>query len=83
MRETSQAPARSLLEKIALYACIAAFSVFILNVLYGRFAPTLGWSRSLHLDGVPEFLLLFSSAVLFSIAALSAENRVKQTRDQA
>ncbi len=78
-----QAPTRGLLERFSIYASVATFSAFILNVLYGRFAPALGWNPAHRLDVVPEFLLLFSSAVLFSIAALAAESRDKHAPDQA
>jgi len=66
---------RSPLERTALVACIAAFSLFVLNVLSARFAAVLGIDRALRLDGVPEFLLLFTAIVFFSIAALAAERR--------
>lgn len=77
----SSAAGRSRLEKLALIGCGAAFTVFVANILYGRFAPTLGWDRSLRLDGVPEFLLLAAAALLFSIAALAAESRTPLTTD--
>lgn len=66
---------RSPLERTALVACIATFSLFLLNVLSARFAPQLGIERVLRFDGVPEFLLLFAAIVFFSIAALAAERR--------
>lgn len=72
---------RSPLERSALLACILTFSVFFLNMLYGRFATSLGLGGELHLSGVPEFLLLLGSAVLFAIAALAAESRENRTPD--
>lgn len=66
---------RSRAGTIALSASVLAFSGFVLNVLYGKFAPVFGWDPGLRLARVPEFLLLFSSAILFVIAALSAERK--------
>src|SRR5690606_13690125 len=66
---------RSPLERTALVACIAVFSLFLLNLLSARFSHALGIDRVVRLDGVPEFLLLFAAIVFFSIAALAAERR--------
>lgn len=82
MRRLAPGKVRSRVERVSLLACIASFSVFALNVVYGRFAPSFGWNRDVHLDGVPEFLLLFLSAIFFSIAALAAERRENGTPDR-
>lgn len=66
---------RSLLATLALTASLVAFLGFLLNVLYGKFAPVLGLDPGLRLARVPEFLLLFISATFFVIAALAAERR--------
>lgn len=59
----------------ALTASFLAFAAFSINVFYGRFAPFFGWDPGLRLERVPEFGLLFTSAVLFIVAALAAERR--------
>jgi cell division protein FtsX len=66
---------RSQLLATALVACLLSVGLFAGNVLYGRFAPVFGWDPGLRLARVPEFLLLFASAVFFVIAALAAERR--------
>lgn len=65
----------SWLRSLALAASFLTFLAFAANVLYGRFAPTLGLDPALRLARVPEFLLLFASATLFIIAALAAERQ--------
>ncbi|WP_018232125.1 hypothetical protein [Thioalkalivibrio thiocyanodenitrificans] len=67
--------ARSWLVALALTASFLAILTFLLNVLYGRFAPAFGWDPGLRLARVPEFLLLFGSATFFVIAALAAERQ--------
>ena len=74
---TSNAPKRigPWAKSLALAASLLAFLGFALNVLYGKFAPMLGWDPGLRLARVPEFLLLFVSAMFFVIAALTAERQ--------
>ena len=60
---------------LALTASLLAILAFLLNILYGKFAPVFGWDPGLRLARVPEFLLLFGSATLFVIAALAAERQ--------
>lgn len=67
--------ARSRLETAALRACAACFTLFCANVILRRAARALEWNATWLLDRVPEFLLLFSSAVLFAVASLAAERR--------
>lgn len=61
------------IRSLALAASLLAFLAFAGNVLYGKFAPALGLDPELRLARVPEFLLLFTSATLFIVAALAAE----------
>lgn len=63
------------IRSLALAASLLAFLAFAGNVLYGKFAPTLGLDPDLRLTRVPEFLLLFTSATLFIVAALAAERQ--------
>ncbi|MBM3357594.1 MAG: hypothetical protein FJY54_07690 [Betaproteobacteria bacterium] len=67
--------ARSRLEVAALVACAACFSLFCANVLLGWWARAMGWDVSWRLERVPEFLLLFGSAISFAVASLAAERR--------
>jgi len=67
--------ARSRLEAAALYACAAFFTLFCANVILRRAARAFEWDATWLLDRVPEFLLLFASAVLFAVASLAAERR--------
>lgn len=66
---------RSRLIASALSASFAAFVLFSLNILYGKFGASFGWDPDLRLARVPEFGLLFGSAVLFIVAALAAERQ--------
>ncbi|HRP75277.1 MAG TPA: hypothetical protein PK725_12335 [Rhodocyclaceae bacterium] len=75
MHPIASSRVRSRVERVSLLACIVSFSVFFLNILYGRFAPAFDWNRDHHLDGVPEFLLLFLSAIFFTVATLAAERQ--------
>jgi hypothetical protein len=61
--------------RVALSASVLAFSLYFLNILLGKFAAQFGELASLRVARVAEFLLLFTSAVLFVIAALAAEAR--------
>ena len=67
--------AASWIRALAMTTSGLAFLGFALNVLYGKFAPALGWDPGLRLTRIPEFLLLFGSATLFVIAALAAERQ--------
>lgn len=60
---------------LGLAASLLTFLTFAGNVLYGRFAPSLGLDPALRLTRVPEFLLLVTSATLFIVAALAAEKQ--------
>jgi hypothetical protein len=75
MQSHSPPRATGWLRNAALGASLLAFAGFALNVLYGRFAVTLGLDPGLRLARVPEFLLLFTSATCFVIAALAAERQ--------
>lgn len=59
----------------SLVASFAAFLLFSLNVLYGKFAAFFGWDPDFRLARVPEFGLLFGAAALFVVAALAAERK--------
>jgi hypothetical protein len=59
----------------ALAASFAAFVLFSLNILIGKFAAFFGWDPELRLARVPEFGLLFGAAVFFVVAALAAERQ--------
>jgi TRAP-type C4-dicarboxylate transport system permease small subunit len=69
--------ARSRLEVAALVACAVCFALFCGNVLLGWSARLIGWDASWRLERVPEFLLLFASAISFAVAALAAERRAQ------
>jgi TRAP-type C4-dicarboxylate transport system permease small subunit len=75
--------ARSRLEVAALAACAACFALFSANVLFGWSAGAMGWDASWRLERVPEFLLLFASAISFAVASLAAERRNQAAREQA
>ncbi|MBI4194837.1 MAG: hypothetical protein HY526_07120 [Betaproteobacteria bacterium] len=68
---------RSYPEAAALVACAVSFSLFCANVLLGWSARAMGWDASWRLERVPEFLLLFASAVAFAVASLTAEHSDK------
>lgn len=74
---TSARRARSRLEKAALVICAVSFCLFCTNVLVGWSARAMGWDASWRLERVPEFLLLFASAVAFAVASLTAEHSDK------
>lgn len=67
--------ARSRLEAAALLACASCFALYCTNVILRRAARAFEWDATWLLDRVPEFLLLFASAVLFAVASLAAERR--------
>lgn len=73
MKPVGQQRPRSRFGALALTASLLAFLAFAGNVLYGKLATLLGWDPGLRFERVAEFLLLFSSASLFVIAALAAE----------
>jgi hypothetical protein len=70
---------RSFTEKIAISICIISFAFFALNVLLSKFFSFAG-QNTISLDRVPEFLMLFTTAVSFTVAALAAEKRVSTSK---
>lgn len=67
-------PPRSRTERLAFISWLVFFTLFVLNVLAGRWSAQSG-EALWHLERVPEFLLLFASAISFAVAALAAEHR--------
>lgn len=72
-------PSRSNIERIAFICWLTFFGLFALNVIAGK------WSAQSdqtiwHLERVPEFLLLFASAISFAVASLAAERRHNKTK---
>lgn len=65
---------RSFTERAGITVSVVSFSLFVVNVLYVKFIPSSDQS-SLSLDRAPEFLLLFATAVSFTVASLAAERR--------
>lgn len=51
----------------------------MLNVLLSKYFSIAG-QNTISFDRVPEFLLLFVTAISFTVAALAAEKRVTNTQ---
>jgi hypothetical protein len=69
----SQSP-HSVTKRLAFACWLVFFTLFVLNVLAGKWSAASG-QAIWHLERVPEFLLLFASAISFAVAALAAEGR--------
>lgn len=57
----------------ALKICIALFTLYFINVLFGKTNISYGLNLP-HLGSVAEFLLLFISSVSLIVAALKSES---------
>jgi TRAP-type C4-dicarboxylate transport system permease small subunit len=55
--------------------CVISFSLYTLNVLLSKYFSIAG-QNTISFDRVPEFLMLFVTAISFTVAALAAEKRV-------
>ena len=56
-----------------LFLSLLGIALFALNLLVGKLALMFGWNVWLHLEGVPEFLLLMITVVSFVIGTLLNE----------
>ena len=66
---------RSITEKMGISICVISFSLYTLNVLLSKYFSIAG-QNTISFDRVPEFLMLFVTAISFTVAALAAEKRV-------
>ena len=62
-------------EKMGISICVISFSLYTLNVLLSKYFSIAG-QNTISFDRVPEFLMLFVTAISFTVAALAAEKRV-------
>ena len=58
---------------------VISFSLYTLNVLLSKYFSIAG-QNTISFDRVPEFLLLFITAISFTVAALAAEKRVMNSQ---
>ena len=59
--------------RLAKWAAILFFSLYVLNVLAGKVSVMAGATTPVHAGDVPEFLILLAAIICFIIAALNTE----------
>lgn len=67
--------------KWSRFGAIACFLVFICNVIIGKITLATGQGLAAPLDGPPEFLLLLSAIIFFTIFALCREQVRKSKKE--